>query len=279
MKRHKKFSLGTFVEEFILLIATVVVMSPIYYLLIGAFKKRGDIIKHPFTLNQEMFLLKNFPKAIKSMKYWDSLWNTFLITVISLLIVIIVASLAGFAIARAKGKIFTFVYSGTVTLMVIPFISCLIPCIVQATSLKIYGSLWGCIAYEAAWNIPMAMFLYTGFMRGLPNELQDAAYIDGCNTFQVYSRVFLPLLAPVTATCVIRCGVGMWNDYILARCILNSVKQPTLMVSVYSFFGDRVNEYGLAFAGIILASAPMVVAFIFLQKYFIKGIVAGAVKG
>ena len=113
----------------------------------------------------------------------------------------------------------------------------------------------------------------------MPNELQDAAYIDGCNTFQVYSRVFLPLLAPVTATCVIRCGVGMWNDYILARCILNSVKQPTLMVSVYSFFGDRVNEYGLAFAGIILASAPMVVAFIFLQKYFIKGIVAGAVKG
>lgn len=279
MKRKRKLSVSVLAEELLLLLATLVMLAPVYYLLIGAFKKRSDIVRHPFSLTKEMFLLENFPKAIKNMDYWESLWNTFAITALSLLIVVLVASLAGFAIARAKGRLFKIVYQSTVTLMVIPFISCLIPCIVQATGMKLYSTLWGCVAYEAAWNVPMAIFLYTGFMRGLPQELQDAAYIDGCNTFQVYARVFLPLLAPVTATCVIRCGVGMWNDYILARCMLNSVKTPTLMVSIYAFFGDRVNEYGLAFAGIILASAPMVIAFVFLQKYFIKGIVAGAVKG
>lgn len=275
----KKFNIGVLVEEILLLLCTAIILSPVIYMLLGAFKKRSDIVKHPFQLTKEMFILDNFPKAIKNMNFWKGLGNTALITVVSLLIVILVSSVAGFAVARAKGKLFTIFYGATVSIMVIPFISCLIPCITQATKFSIYNTLWGCIAYEAAWNIPMAVFLYTGFMRGLPNELQDAAYIDGCSTLQVYSAVFLPLLAPVTATTAIRCGVGMWNDYILAKCMLNHVKYPTLMVSIYAFFGDRVNEYGLAFAGIILASLPMIIIYIALQKYFIKGIVAGAVKG
>lgn len=279
MNEKKKLTAGVLAEELILLVFTVVILSPVLYLLLGAFKKRKDIVKHPFTLTKEMFILENFPKAVNNMNYWKALLYTALITVISLLIVIIVSSIAGFAVARAKGKLFSIFYGSVVSIMVIPFISCLIPCIAQATRLNLYNTLWGCIAYEAAWNIPMAVFLYTGFMRGLPAELQDAAYIDGCSTFQVYARVFLPLLAPVTATTAIRCGVGMWNDYILAKCMLNHVKYPTLMVSIYQFFGDRVNEYGLAFAGIILASLPMIVIYISLQKYFIRGIVAGAVKG
>lgn len=279
MEHEKKFTPRVFFEELILLFFTVVILSPILYLLLGAFKKRSDIVKYPFELTKEMFMLDNFPKAIQNMNYWKALLNTALITGISLLIVIVFASLAGFAIARARGKLFSGFYGAVVSIMVIPFISCLIPCIAQATRLSIYNTLWGCIAYEAAWNIPMAVFLYTGFMRALPAELQDAAYIDGCSTFRVYASVFLPLLAPVTATTAIRCGVGMWNDYILAKCMLNHVRYPTLMVSIYAFFGDRVNEYGLAFAGIILASLPMIAIYVALQKYFVKGIVAGAVKG
>ena len=275
----KRFSVRKLIEELILLAATILMLSPVFYLLIGAFKGRNDIVRYPFVINREMFILSNFPKAIKNMKYFRALGYTAVITLVSLAVVIVVGSLAGFAIARGRGRLFRIFYSVTVALMVIPFISCLIPVISQATRIGIYNTLWGCIAYEAAWNIPMAVFLYTGFMRGLPMELQDAAYIDGCSTVQVYGRVFLPLLAPVTATCAIRCGVGMWNDYILARCMLNSVRFPTLMVSIYSFFGDRVNEYGLAFAGIMLASLPMVIIYVALQKYFIKGIVAGAVKG
>jgi raffinose/stachyose/melibiose transport system permease protein len=116
-------------------------------------------------------------------------------------------------------------------------------------------------------------------MRAIPNELEEAAYIDGCSMFRVYFNVFLPLLTPVTATCLIRCGIGIWNDYLVSVSLLNSVRQPTLMVAVYSFFGQYVSEYGYAFAGIIMASLPVIVMFIFLQKYFIKGLTAGAVKG
>ena len=181
--------------------------------------------------------------------------------------------------ARIRSKLFRGYYSVLVTLMVIPFIGCLLPLTVQATRLGTYDSIWGCILIQSAWNMPFATFLFAGFMQSLPRELEEAAYIDGCTTLGVYSRVFLPLLTPVTATCAIRCGVGIWNDYLVCRSLLNENKNPTLMVGINGFFGARAMEFGYAFAGIILVSLPMIILFLCLQKYFIKGIAAGAVKG
>ena len=276
--RQKK-TWKSIVEELILVFCTIVMLLPVYYFAIGAFKGRTDIIKYPLVLTKQMFTLENFPYVIKKMKYWQALGNTALITVASLLIVILCASLAGFAIARIRSRLFTGYYGLLVTLMVIPFIGCLLPLAVQSVKLHTYNTLWGCILIQAAWNMPFAVFLFTGFMRDLPKELEEAAYIDGCSTFGVYSRIFLPLLAPVTATCCIRCGVGIWNDYLVSRTLLNENKTPTLMVGIKGFFGSRGTEFGYAFAGIVLVSIPMIILFLCLQKYFIKGIAAGAVKG
>ena len=115
-------------------------------------------------------------------------------------------------------------------------------------------------------------------MKNIPRELEEAAYIDGCSMTGVYLRIFLPLLAPVTATCCIRQGVGIWNDFLVSNALLSYVSTPTLMVGVNDFFGSRATEFGYAFASIILASIPMIVMFLALQKYFIKGLSAGAVK-
>ena len=277
MKQRKTWK--SIVEELILVFCTIVMLLPVYYFAIGAFKGRTDIIKYPLVLTKQMFTRENFPYVIKKMKYWQALGNTALITVASLLIVIVCASLAGFAIARIRSRLFTGYYGLLVTLMVIPFIGCLLPLAVQSVKLHTYNTLWGCILIQAAWNMPFAVFLFTGFMRDLPKELEEAAYIDGCSTFGVYSRIFLPLLAPVTATCCIRCGVGIWNDYLVSRTLLNENKTPTLMVGIKGFFGSRGTEFGYAFAGIVLVSIPMIILFLCLQKYFIKGIAAGAVKG
>ena len=276
--RQKK-TWKSIVEELILVFCTIVMLLPVYYFAIGAFKGRTDIIKYPLVLTKQMFTVENFPYVIKKMKYWHALGNTALITVASLLIVILCASLAGFAIARIRSRLFTGYYGLLVTLMVIPFIGCLLPLAVQSVRLYTYNTLWGCILIQAAWNLPFAVFLFAGFMRDLPKELEEAAYIDGCSTFGVYSRIFLPLLAPVTATCCIRCGVGIWNDYLVSRTLLNENKTPTLMVGIKGFFGSRGTEFGYAFAGIVLVSIPMIILFLCLQKYFIKGIAAGAVKG
>ncbi|HIS02325.1 MAG TPA: carbohydrate ABC transporter permease [Candidatus Pullichristensenella avicola] len=259
--------------------ATAVFWLPIYYFVIGAFKARTNIVKFPLVINADMFTLENFTYAIRRMKLFQALGNTGFITVVSLLIVVICGSLAGFAIARIQHKSFRIFYSAVVALMVVPFIGALIPIVVLIRDIGLYGSLWGNVLIQAAWNLPFSIFLYTGFMRSLPKELEEAAYIDGCGTLRVYGNIFLPLLKPVTATCCIRAGIGIWNDYLVSSSLLNSVRQPTLMVAIYSFFGQYVSEYGYAFAGIIMASLPIIIMFVFLQKYFIKGLVAGAVKG
>jgi len=262
-----------------LALSTAVFWLPIYYFVIGAFKKRTDIVKFPLVVRPEMISFDNYAYAIKKMKLFQALGNTGFITLVSLAMVVLFGSLAGFAIARIKHRGFRIYYSSIIALMVIPFIGALIPLVVLIKDMGLYGSLWGNVLIQAAWNLPFSVFLYTGFMRTLPKELEEAAYIDGCSTFGVYLRIFLPLLKPVTATCLIRAGIGIWNDYLVSASILNNVRKPTLMVAIYAFFGQYVSEYGYAFAGIIMASLPIIALFALLQKYFIKGLVAGAIKG
>ena len=275
----KKDKLNKFLSEIGLAIATLVMMVPVYYFVISSFKNRKDVIKFPLTITAETFTLDNFPYVIGKMKYWEAMANTAFITAMALVIVIILASLAGFAIARCRHKIFSGYYKIIVTLMVIPFIGCLLPLTTISVKLGLYNSIWGCILIQAAWNMPFSVFLYTGFMQGIPVELEEAAYLDGCKPVGVFARIFLPLLAPVTATCAIRQGVGMWNDYLVSRTLLNENKNPTLMVGITGFFGSRGSELAYAMTGVLLVSIPMVILFLFLQKYFIKGIAAGAVKG
>ena len=262
-----------------LTLSTAVFWLPIYYFAIGAFKKRVDIVKFPLVVRPEMISFDNYAYAIKKMKLFQALGNTGFITLVSLAMVVLFGSLAGFAIARINHRGFRIYYSSIIALMVIPFIGALIPLVVLIKNMGLYGSLWGNVLIQAAWNLPFSVFLYTGFMRTLPKELEEAAYIDGCSTFGVYLRIFLPLLKPVTATCLIRAGIGIWNDYLVSASILNNVRKPTLMVAIYAFFGQYVSEYGYAFAGIIMASLPIIALFALLQKYFIKGLVAGAIKG
>lgn len=275
----KREGISKFIEEFILVVSTILILVPIYYFVIGAFKPRKMILQKPLLLTPEMFSLDNFPRAIKAIRYWPALKNTAIITLVALAILIVTASLAGFAIARIKNKFFETYYSLLITCMVVPFVACVIPLVVLIKNLGLHGNLLGPIMIQASWNIPFATFLFTGFMKGISGELEDAAYIDGCGTFGVYWRIFLPLLAPVIASCCIVSGVGIWNDYLVCNTTLSVTKNPTLMVGIYSFFSEKVNEYGNAFAGALLTSAPMVVLFLSLQKYFIKGITAGSVKG
>ena len=280
MEKKKKVRLrpSVIMQEILLAIVTLISLIPVYYFVIGAFKDRKQIIKHPMTITTETFTLDNFPTVIKKLKYFESLRNTATITAVALLLLVVCASLAGYAIARLSGRVYKIYYSILVALMVVPFIGCIIPLTVMSVKLKLYNTLLGCILIQAAWNIPFGVFLYTGFMKGIPKEIEESAYMDGCSMLGVYLRIFLPLLKPVTATCCIRQGVGIWNDFLVSNSLLSYGRTPTLMVGVNEFFGSRATEFGYAFAAIILASIPMIILFLCLQKYFIKGLVAGAVK-
>ena len=268
----------TIIQEALLLICTLIMLVPVYYFVIGAFKSRMDIIRHPFSISAEAFTIKNFPYTLKHLRYLEAIKNTGVITFVSLALVVLAASLAGFAIARIHSKFFQVYYAVLVAMMVIPFIGCVIPLTVMSVNLHLYNRLLGCILIQVAWNLPFAVFLFVGFMKTIPRELEEAAYLDGCSTFEVYWKIFLPILRPVTATCCIRTGVMVWNDYLVSSALLNANQTPTLMVGVQQFFGARATEFGYAFAAIILSSIPMVILFLCMQKNFIKGLAAGAVK-
>lgn len=269
----------TLAGELLFFAVTIIAWIPIYYFVIGAFKTREDIVMYPFTVNFERMSVQNFIYVWKNMNIGNAIRNTGLITAGALAIIVLISSLAGFSLARIDGKFFRVSYQYVVTLMVVPFISCLLMLVRLSTKLGTYNTVWGSMLIHAAWHVPFCTFLYTGFMKSIPVDLEEAAYIDGCSTFKIYRIVFLPLLAPVTATCCIRSGITIWNDYLVSKTLLNSVRTPTLMVSISSFFGEYVSEYGYAFAGIVIASLPITIIFVCLQKYFIKGLTAGAVKG
>jgi raffinose/stachyose/melibiose transport system permease protein len=276
---EKQVAKTRIVNEAILVVLTLLTLIPIYYFVIGAFKERLDIVKFPLQITGEMFTLKNFSYALDKMDYLEALKNNSTIFLVSISLIVLFGSMAGFVIARIPRKLFSAIYVILLALMVVPFIGCIIPLVIQSVRLKTYNTVWECIFVQTAWNLPFAIFLYTGFMRGLPIDLEHAAYVDGCSTFKLYYRIFLPLLSPVSAACVIRCGIGIWNDYVLSNSVLNSAKTPTLMVGIKLFFGSRITEYGYAFAGIMATCLPIIVVFVLLQKNFIKGLTAGAVKG
>ena len=148
MKKKKVF--GTLAEELGLLIAAVITFIPIYYFVISAFKKRTNIVKFPLEINSEMFTLSNFPAMIKKMQFFPALKNTTIITVVSLVCVVILSSLAGFAIARIANKFLKRYYNFLVALMVIPYIGCLLPLVTLSVDLNVYNSLWSCILIQTA---------------------------------------------------------------------------------------------------------------------------------
>lgn len=267
-----------YLKEFFLLIATFVMLIPMIYFVISAFKLREDILFFPMKMTPEMFTLENFKTAWSRIKYFQSLKNTAIITVGSLSIILFCSSLASFALARIKARRFRFYYTFMMSLMILPFIGCLLPLIIIINRIKLFNNLWACILIQSGWGIPFATFLFTSFMRSLPGELEEAAMIDGCSMLRTYLQVFLPLLSPVIATVCIRTGIGIWNDYLVSATFLNNTKMPTVLVSVSKFFGEYVNEYGQSFAAVLMCSIPSLILFLSLQKYFVKGIAAGSVK-
>lgn len=189
----KKKAALTILSEVFLLLATAILWIPIYYFFIGAFKTRTDIVNFPLAIKPSMITLDNFVYTFTKMKFFSALKNTGIITVVALVAIVVFASMAGFAIARIDRKLFKFIYSALITLMVIPFIGTVIPLVVQSVEIKTYNTLLGGILIQVGWNLPFAVFLYTGFMRGIPKEMEESAYIDGCSMYRMYAQIFLPL--------------------------------------------------------------------------------------
>ena len=205
--------------------------------------------------------------------------NTLIVTVFSVLGIIISSSMAAYALVRTKNKISWIIFLIFTFSMVVPFQAIMIPLVETAKVMGLKNSLFGLILIYIGLGSPLAIFMYHGFIKGIPIELEESASIDGAGQFRIFFQIIFPLLKPITATIVILNVLWIWNDFLLPLIILQAENIKTIQLKQYSFFGAFHSEYGMALASLIISASPIVIFYLLMQKYIIKGITSGAVKG
>lgn len=223
--------------------------------------------------------LENFANAWNKAHLGRAFLNNVIIMAVVLLVVVLVGAIASYPLARFKTKWNNFIYTLFVSCMVVPPLTALVPLyrlIADTFGTSTYA---GIIFPHIAFQLPMTIFLYTGFITSIPRELDEAAMIDGASRFTLFYRILFPLLKPITATVVIMVGVQIWNDYTFSLFFLQKPEMKTITTSLSMFFSQYSNNVSWVAAGCIMCALPLVVVYLALQQYFVKGLSSGAVKG
>jgi raffinose/stachyose/melibiose transport system permease protein len=274
MKAPRRRLKPIWIFEAFMIVAAFIYIYPALFVLNNAVKPEADIKLHPISLPTRL-TAANFSKAWTAMEFPRTLLNTAIITAFGVAGILLVSSMAAWKLARTLGRLSWLLYILFAFALVIPFQVIMVPIVTLATDLKI-ASIWGIIPMYWGLGCPLAVFMYHGFVKGVPKELEEAASIDGAGQIFTFFRVVFPLLKPITATILILDALWLWNDFLLPLVV---VKKGTLQLEQMKFYGMFLREYGPAAASLILSAAPIIVLYLALQKYIIKGIAAGAVKG
>jgi raffinose/stachyose/melibiose transport system permease protein len=252
---------------------------PLFMTFMSAFKSQGDILADPAAFPTSLYL-GNFEFLFQRTPILQALVNTFLLTLVSQVVIIIVVPMSSYVLARKKSKWATAVYLFFLMGMMIPFQAFMIPLFRQLQFIGLFGTYPGIVIIYLAGSVAFGTLLYTSFIKTtIPFEIEEAALIDGANSLQVFWRIVFPLLAPCTASMVVLNGLNVWNDYLMPMLMLIGRQVSTLIVHIFFFVGQYNTRWGIVFAGAVITIVPAIAIFIALQKYFIKGIAAGAVKG
>ena len=272
MRRSTKILLGS-----ALLAMVVLQLLPFYIAATTALKERTDLSSTWLPPLDGVFL-GNFVTAIDDGNILQSILNSAIVTGVSTMLVCILGALAAYPLARRTTVLNKFVTAGILALIMVPPLSILVPLYTMLNQMGALNTHWGIIAVMVSTELPLAIFFYTAFMRSLPISVEEAATVDGASMFQTFFLVVLPVLKPVTATVAILTGVSTWNEYALSSFILTDPALRTIAPSIASFFSAQSSNLGAAAAASLLAVVPVLVAYMFLQRYFIKGMAAGAEK-
>lgn len=257
-------------------IVALLQLLPFYFGLTTSAKPKTDL-SSPWVFSGDIYW-QNFVTALEQGHILTAIGNSALVTVVSTVLVCVLGAFTAYPLARRLTKGNQLVYAGIIALIMIPPLSVLVP---LYTLMKDIGGLnthWGIIIVMVTSNLPLAVFLYTAFMRNLPLSIEEAATVDGANAVQVLFRVVFPMLKPVTATVAILAGVAIWNEFALSTYFLREPATRTIAPAVATFFASQGSNPGAGAAAALLSVVPVLVAYLFLQRNFIKGMVAGAVK-
>lgn len=263
----------------VLIVASFITLFPIYIALINSFKPDGQILNNILALPQEM-LFTNYIDAFNKTHFLRSFMNTLIVVIVGLAGIILFASMAGYKLSRSKTRLSSFFFTLFVMSMLIPFHSIMITLVKMSRYLGVQGSTVGLGLIYIGLGVPMAIFLYHGFVKSIPIELDEAAVMDGCTEFRYFIVIIFPLLLPITATVTILNALWIWNDFLLPLLMLTNSDDYTILLSTNMLFGQyNNNDWSAILATLILAMLPVVVLYLTLQKYITEGISDGAIKG
>lgn len=277
----KKAKASSAVKTVILSALLLVYILPFLIILVNSFKGKRAIVRTPLVLiDPHGPTVQNFVKAFEKMDFVKSFMNSTVITVVSVALIILVASMTAYFFVRKNWMINKVIFAMMLTAMIIPFQVIMIPLV------SIYGGQLGLLDHRATlifmnvgFGVAMAVFIYHGFIKtGVPVSLEEAATIDGCNQVQIFFKIVFPLLKATTATVTVLDVLWIWNDYLLPSLVLTKKSLFTLPLSTYAFYGTYTIDYGAIMAALVLTTIPVIILYIFLQKQIISGVVAGAVK-
>jgi raffinose/stachyose/melibiose transport system permease protein len=263
----------------VLIVVAAIILVPLYYVLINAFKTDISINLHPMEFTFAFFTPDNMANAFRLLAFPKALLNSIILVVLSCGILIVAGALAGFAIAIVNNRLLKVLYTVLVLLISVPFQVILIPIIQILSTVHLMNSYFGTSFVFAAVSMPFTVFLYTGFMRATPRELCEAAIVDGCGMGGTLLYIYMPLMKIVTSTVLILRGTGVWNDLLIPLATFTNGTFDPLVRRLYAFASLRFNRWDLLFAGTVLCSIPILLLFLFLQRVFIRGLLVGSVKG
>lgn len=273
---RKKFI--DFMIYLLLVLAAIFWLFPLIMAFMNSFKTNGELLTNvvslPTTIN-----LTNYLRTIEKMHYIRSFGNTVLLSFLSVLLIVLFSALAGWKLCRTKTKLSSAIFSLFVFSMLIPFSSIMIPLYRVVLALHIKNSLIGLSFVYSGLGVSMAIFLYHGFVKGIPIDLEEAAAIDGCNNIKTFSHIVFPMLKPITATICITNVLWIWNDFLLPLINISDNKKYSLLLSTNTLFGQYSSDWTAILSALILAAIPVIIFYAIFQKQILKGIAEGAVKG
>ncbi|MEZ7128033.1 carbohydrate ABC transporter permease [Nonomuraea sp. AD125B] len=263
------------------LIAWVVgafVLIPVVYATLGGFKRNSELSTNPFGL-PSTWVTGNYTDVLASSSFWLQLWNSTFIAVVTTVLTVGVAALAGFVFARfafrGREALFTLFTAG----LMFPFAVAILPIFVLLRALGLLGDPLGVILVQAAFGLPLTIIILRGFFRSIPGEIEEAAIIDGCSPFGFFWRILLPMAKPAIATVSVLAVVGSWNNFMLPLVVFTEEANWTLPLGIQQFQGQYASDTARILAYLVLAMIPALGFYAVAERHLVGGLTAGATKG
>lgn len=278
----RKKSRGNSITFLILCALVIVFLAPILFIVINSFKGKFFISDNPFAFpTPETFVgITNYINGLERTGFLSAIGWSFFITIGSVVVIIFFTSMTAYYITRVKSKLTSAIYYLFVFSMIVPFQMVMFPMVKLADTLNLSNPV-GMIALYLGFGAGLSVFMFSGFIKSIPLEIEEAAMIDGCNPLQTYFYIVLPILKPTSITVTILNAMWIWNDYLLPYLVIGlSTKYKTIPVVIQMLVGSNGNrDMGAMMAMLVLAIIPIIVFYLVCQKHIIEGVVAGAVKG